>query len=139
VVSGSAAAVSASAGEAKDCLKCKFGVEALHEAVTSNETIQALLSKADDACEKYAAVLDLATTCEAAVATYAPEVVEKATAFLADPEKVCARIGMCPPPAAEEAEKKRAPSLASARFAEIGGKTVKKMAVLNAVRGGVVA
>ena len=83
---------------AADCLKCKFGVEALHEAVTSNDTVAALLLKADDACEKYAAALDLATTCEAAVATYAPEVVRKATEFLADAEKVCAHIGMCPPP-----------------------------------------
>ena len=81
-----------------DCLKCKFGVEALHEAVTSNDTVAALLLKADDACEKYAASFDLAATCEAAVATYAPEVVRKATEFLADAEKVCAHIGMCPPP-----------------------------------------
>ena len=83
---------------AADCLKCKFGVEALHEAVTSNDTVAALLLKADDACEKYAASFDLAATCEAAVATYAPEVVRKATEFLADAEKVCAHIGMCPPP-----------------------------------------
>ena len=141
---------------AADCLKCKFGVEALHEAVTSNDTVAALLLKADDACEKYATAFDLASTCEAAVATYAPEIVQKATAFLADAEKVCAQIGMCPPPdgsnkkgaetrtardASNDASKNA--RLATARFsfasASSRGSALKKMAVLDAVRGGVVA
>ena len=141
---------------AADCLKCKFGVEALHEAVTSNDTVAALLLKADDACEKYATAFDLASTCEAAVATYAPEIVQKATAFLADAEKVCAQIGMCPPP--DGSNKKGAETrtandasnddsknarLATARFsfasASSRGSVLKKMAVLDAVRGGVVA
>ena len=136
---------------AADCLKCKFGVEALHEAVTSNDTVAALLLKADDACEKYATAFDLASTCEAAVATYAPEIVQKATAFLADAEKVCAQIGMCPPPdvvkkgaetrTANDASKNA--RLATARFsfasASSRGSVLKKMAVLDAVRGGVVA
>jgi hypothetical protein len=125
-------------------LKCKFGVEALHEAVTSNDTVAALLLKADDACEKYATAFDLASTCEAAVATYAPTIVEKATAFLADAEKVCAQIGMCPPPdgdgadAASKNEKENA-RLATARFSFARGSVLKKMAVVDAVRGGVVA
>ena len=131
---------------AADCLKCKFGVEALHEAVTSNDTVAALLLKADDACEKYATAFDLASTCEAAVATYAPTIVEKATAFLADAEKVCAQIGMCPPPdetsetrsAGAESKKENA-RLATARFSFASGSVLKKMAVLDAVRGGVVA
>ena len=123
-----------------DCLKCKFGVEALHEAVTSNDTVAALLLKADDACEKYAAALDLATTCEAAVATYAPEIVQKATAFLADAGKVCARIGMCPPPELGERDGETPPTTtASARFATIRGTVLKKMPVLDAVRGGLMA
>lgn len=137
---------------AADCLKCKFGVEALHEAVMSNDTVAALLLKADDACEKYATAFDLASTCEAAVATYAPEIVQKATAFLADAEKVCAQIGMCPPP--DGSNKKGAETrtandasknarLATARFsfasASSRGSVLKKMAVLDAVRGGVVA
>lgn len=136
---------------AADCLKCKFGVEALHEAVMSNDTVAALLLKADDACEKYATAFDLASTCEAAVATYAPEIVQKATAFLADAEKVCAQIGMCPPPdvvkkgaetrTANDASKNA--RLATARFsfasASSRGSVLKKMAVLDAVRGGVVA
>jgi hypothetical protein len=140
---------------AADCLKCKFGVEALHEAVTSNDTVAALLLKADDACEKYATAFDLASTCEAAVATYAPEIVQKATAFLADAEKVCAQIGMCPPPdvvkkgaetrTANDAsnDKSKNARLATARFsfasASSRGSVLKKMAVLDAVRGGVVA
>ena len=125
---------------AADCLKCKFGVEALHEAVTSNDTVAALLLKADDACEKYAASFDLAATCEAAVATYAPEIVQKATAFLADAEKVCAQIGMCPPPdGADDEWKKEDARLATARFSFARGSVLKKMAVLDAVRGGVVA
>ena len=129
---------------AADCLKCKFGVEALHEAVTSNDTVAALLLKADDACEKYATAFDLASTCEAAVATYAPTIVEKATAFLADAEKVCAQIGMCPPPDGDgdgdksKKEKENA-RLATARFSFARGSVLKKMAVLDAVRGGVVA
>ena len=125
---------------AADCLKCKFGVEALHEAVTSNDTVAALLLKADDACEKYAAALDLATTCEAAVATYAPEIVQKATAFLADAGKVCARIGMCPPPELGERDGETpTTTTASARFATIRGTVLKKMSVLDAVRGGLMA
>mmetsp|Transcript_11464 Transcript_11464/g.48062 ORF Transcript_11464/g.48062 Transcript_11464/m.48062 type:complete len:194 (+) Transcript_11464:75-656(+) len=125
---------------AADCLKCKFGVEALHEAVTSNDTVAALLLKADDACEKYATAFDLASTCEAAVATYAPTIVEKATAFLADAEKVCAQIGMCPPPdGADDKSKKENARLATARFSFARGSVLKKMAVLDAVRGGVVA
>jgi hypothetical protein len=121
-------------------LKCKFGVEALHEAVTSNDTVAALLLKADDACEKYATAFDLASTCEAAVATYAPTIVEKATAFLADAEKVCAQIGMCPPPdGADDKWKKENARLATARFSFARGSVLKKMAVLDAVRGGVVA
>ena len=131
---------------AADCLKCKFGVEALHEAVTSNDTVAALLLKADDACEKYATAFDLASTCEAAVATYAPTIVEKATAFLADAEKVCAQIGMCPPPDgdvvgadAESKNEKENARLATARFSFARGSVLKKMAVLDAVRGGVVA
>ena len=125
---------------AADCLKCKFGVEALHEAVTSNDTVAALLLKADDACEKYATAFDLASTCEAAVATYAPTIVEKATAFLADAEKVCAQIGMCPPPdGADDKWKKENARLATARFSFARGSVLKKMAVLDAVRGGVVA
>jgi hypothetical protein len=125
-------------------LKCKFGVEALHEAVTSNDTVAALLLKADDACEKYATAFDLASTCEAAVATYAPTIVEKATAFLADAEKVCAQIGMCPPPdgdGADDASKNENENarLATARFSFASGSVLKKMAVLDAVRGGVVA
>jgi hypothetical protein len=132
---------------AADCLKCKFGVEALHEAVTSNDTVAALLLKADDACEKYATAFDLASTCEAAVATYAPTIVEKATAFLADAEKVCAQIGMCPPPDADETRSAGAESknenenarLATARFSFARGSVLKKMAVVDAVRGGVVA
>jgi hypothetical protein len=129
---------------AADCLKCKFGVEALHEAVTSNDTVAALLLKADDACEKYATAFDLASTCEAAVATYAPTIVEKATAFLADAEKVCAQIGMCPPPdgdGADDASKNENENarLATARFSFASGSVLKKMAVLDAVRGGVVA
>jgi hypothetical protein len=129
---------------AADCLKCKFGVEALHEAVTSNDTVAALLLKADDACEKYATAFDLASTCEAAVATYAPTIVEKATAFLADAEKVCAQIGMCPPPdggAADDESKNENENarLATARFSFARGSVLKKMAVLDAVRGGVVA
>ena len=125
---------------AADCLKCKFGVEALHEAVTSNDTVAALLLKADDACEKYASAFDLASTCEAAVATYAPTIVEKATAFLADAEKVCAQIGMCPPPdGADDEWKKEDARLATARFSFARGSVLKKMAVLDAVRGGVVA
>ena len=129
---------------AADCLKCKFGVEALHEAVTSNDTVAALLLKADDACEKYATAFDLASTCEAAVATYAPTIVEKATAFLADAEKVCAQIGMCPPPDGDgdgdksKKEKENA-RLATARFSFARGSVLKKMAVVDAVRGGVVA
>jgi hypothetical protein len=119
-------------------LKCKFGVEALHEAVTSNDTVAALLLKADDACEKYATAFDLASTCEAAVATYAPTIVEKATAFLADAEKVCAQIGMCPPPDGDDDESKNA-RLATARFSFARGSVLKKTAVLDAVRGGVVA
>lgn len=125
---------------AADCLKCKFGVEALHEAVTSNDTVAALLLKADDACEKYAAAFDLATTCEAAVATYAPEIVQKATAFLADAGKVCARIGMCPPPELGERDGQTpTTTTASARFAKIRGTVLKKMSVLDAVRGGLMA
>ena len=134
---------------AADCLKCKFGVEALHEAVTSNDTVAALLLKADDACEKYATAFDLASTCEAAVATYAPTIVEKATAFLADADKVCAQIGMCPPPDetsetrsiadAESKNEKENARLATARFSFARGSVLKKMAVLDAVRGGVVA
>lgn len=125
---------------AADCLKCKFGVEALHEAVTSNDTVAALLLKADDACEKYAAAFDLATTCEAAVATYAPEIVQKATAFLADAGKVCARIGMCPPPELGERDGETpTTTTASARFATIRGTVLKKMSVLDAVRGGLMA
>ncbi len=125
---------------AADCLKCKFGVEALHEAVTSNDTVAALLLKADDACEKYATAFDLASTCEAAVATYAPTIVEKATAFLADAEKVCAQIGMCPPPdGADDDWNKENARLATARFSFARGSVLKKMAVLDAVRGGVVA
>ena len=127
---------------AADCLKCKFGVEALHEAVTSNDTVAALLLKADDACEKYATAFDLASTCEAAVATYAPTIVEKATAFLADAEKVCAQIGMCPPPDGDDDESKNENEnarLATARFSFARGSVLKKMAVLDAVRGGVVA
>ena len=129
---------------AADCLKCKFGVEALHEAVTSNDTVAALLLKADDACEKYATAFDLASTCEAAVATYAPTIVEKATAFLADAEKVCAQIGMCPPPDGDGADdesknEKENARLATARFSFARGSVLKKMAVLDAVRGGVVA
>lgn len=140
---------------AADCLKCKFGVSALHEAVISNDTIDALVSKADDACEKYAASMDLATTCEAAVATYTPVVVEKATEFLSDPAKVCAQIGMCPPPIApgeSESESEIEPEreseshrrfgkiveLASERLMMIGGNTLKGIAFLNAVRGRVV-
>ena len=129
---------------AADCLKCKFGVEALHEAVTSNDTVAALLLKADDACEKYATAFDLASTCEAAVATYAPTIVEKATAFLADAEKVCAQIGMCPPPDGdgvddESKNEKENARLATARFSFARGSVLKKMAVVDAVRGGVVA
>ena len=142
---------------AADCLKCKFGVSALHEAVISNDTIDALVSKADDACEKYAASMDLATTCEAAVATYTPVVVEKATEFLSDPAKVCAQIGMCPPPIApgeSESESEIEPEpereseshrrfgkiveLASERLMMMGGNTLKGIAFLNAVRGRVV-
>ena len=130
-----------------DCLKCKFGVEALHEAVTSNDTVAALLLKADDACEKYAASFDLAATCEAAVATYAPEIVQKATAFLADAEKVCAHIGMCPPPdAATLAAGAAAPSPrlrdpTSARFAAIRETVLRRTrkGVADGTRGGVAA
>ena len=132
---------------AADCLKCKFGVEALHEAVTSNDTVAALLLKADDACEKYAASFDLAATCEAAVATYAPEIVQKATAFLADAEKVCAHIGMCPPPdAATLAAGAAAPSPrlrdpTSARFAAIRETVLRRTrkGVADGTRGGVAA
>ena len=132
---------------AADCLKCKFGIEALHEAVTSNDTVAALLLKADDACEKYAASFDLAATCEAAVATYAPEIVQKATAFLADAEKVCAHIGMCPPPdAATLAAGAAAPSprlreTTSARFAAIRETVLRRTrkGVADGTRGGVAA
>ena len=80
-----------------DCLKCKFGVEALHQAFTSNETVTAMEQKAEEACAKYAASLGLQSTCEAAVETYGPVVVDRATAFLADADKVCAELHMCPP------------------------------------------
>jgi hypothetical protein len=82
---------------AADCLKCKFGVEALHQAFTSNETVTAMEQKAEEACAKYAASLGLESTCEAAVETYGPVVVDRATAFLADADKVCAELHMCPP------------------------------------------
>lgn len=134
---------------AADCLKCKFGVSALHEAASSNETIDALVLKADDACEKYAKSLDLAKTCEAAVATYAPVVVAKATAFLADPAKVCVEIGMCPPPvlvgeqqttaSKSKAVFQKIVQLASEQAASMGGNTLSKISFLNAVRGGHVA
>ena len=35
------------------CLKCKFGVAALYQAVTSNATVTAAEVKADEACAKY--------------------------------------------------------------------------------------
>ena len=53
--------------------------------------------KAEEACAKYAASLGLESTCEAAVETYGPVVVNRATAFLADADKVRAELHMCPP------------------------------------------
>ena len=91
------ASSSAAPSPAADCLKCKFGVEALHQAFTSNETVTAMEQKAEEACAKYAASLGLESTCEAAVETYGPVVVNRATAFLADADKVCAELHMCPP------------------------------------------
>ena len=93
------ASSSAAPSPAADCLKCKFEAsEALHQAFTSNETVTAMEQKAEEACAKYAASLGLESTCEAAVETYGPVVVHRATAFLADrADKVCAELHMCPP------------------------------------------
>ena len=43
-----------------DCEKCKFAVETLHTAVTSNDTVSQLLAQADALCDKYAAAFDMA-------------------------------------------------------------------------------
>ena len=43
-----------------DCLKCKFAVETMHTAVTSNDTVSQLLAQADALCAKYAAAFDMA-------------------------------------------------------------------------------
>ena len=81
-----------------DCLKCEFGVESLHAAITSNATVQSLLNEAEKACEKYAAAFDMSATCEAAIETYGPELVNAAGKYIEDAHKVCSELGMCTPP-----------------------------------------
>ena len=81
-----------------DCLKCEFGVESLHAAITSNATVRSLLNEAEKACEKYAAAFDMSATCEAAIDTYGPELVNAAGKYIEDAHKVCSELGMCTPP-----------------------------------------
>ena len=97
-----------------DCLKCEFGVESLHAAITSNATVQSIMNEAEKACEKYAAAFDMSATCEAAIETYGPELVDAAGKYIEDAHKVCSELGMCIPPSSEtvvtelgEAEAKR--------------------------------
>lgn len=123
-----------------DCLKCKFGVAALYQAVTSNATVTAAEVKADEACAKYGAALDLVKTCQAAVATYAPKLIAQATDFLADADKVCAELHMCPPgPDAAKAEEAPAPKREAfaSPFKRVGAQVLKRIGFIGAVRGGV--
>ena len=122
-----------------DCLKCKFGVAALYQAVTSNATVTAAEVKADEACAKYGAALDLVKTCQAAVATYAPKLIAQATDFLADADKVCAELHMCPPVDAAEAEEAPAPKREAfaSPFKRVGAQVLKRIGFIGAVRGGV--
>ena len=91
--------------------------------MTSNDTVAALLLKADDACEKYAAAFDLATTCEARRSRRTRRrLYRKPRGVFADAGKVCARIGMCPPPELGERDGQTpTTTTASARFAKIRG------------------
>ena len=90
------ASSSAAPSPAADCLKCKFGVEALHQAFTSNETVTAMEQKAEEACAKYAASLGLESTCEAAVESDGPVVVIAPPRSSPTPIR-CARSCTCPP------------------------------------------
>jgi len=111
---GSAVDAPAPPHPSTDCLKCEFGVESLHAAITSNATVQSIMNEAEKACEKYAAAFDMSATCEAAIETYGPELVDAAGKYIEDAHKVCSELGMCIPPSSEtvvtelgEAEAKR--------------------------------
>jgi saposin len=72
------------------------------------------MNEAEKACEKYAAAFDMSATCEAAIETYGPELVDAAGKYIEDAHKVCSELGMCIPPSSEtvvtelgEAEAKR--------------------------------
>ena len=97
VVEGATA--TAETDDARDCLKCKFAIEAMHAAITSNDTVAHLLDRAESLCETYAARFQMDAECAALVRAYGPQLIADVGAKLADAEAVCVSIGMCPAPA----------------------------------------
>ena len=120
-----------------DCLKCKFGVAALYQAVTSNATVTAAEVKADEACAKYGAALDLVKTCQAAVATYAPKLVRRRRISSPTPTK-SARSSCAPRRRRRGRGGARAEREAFASpFKRVGAQALKRIGFIGAVRGGV--